>query len=143
MDDHAVKHFRRRKHQQTVEVEISFGAAASPFCTLGANADSAVTDADQSGIVCRPFRNNTLGLPFQLVQFIHGQSVFRGSLPRFQQGSSLRFDPVVMSVKESVYLSLCRPEGRTDGQTVGVDFNRKRSPPGAYDFYIHDSSQDL
>ncbi len=52
MDNYAVDDFRRGEHQQAVEVQVAFGAAASPSCLLMADGDPAGPDPEERCVVC-------------------------------------------------------------------------------------------
>jgi hypothetical protein len=70
MHHHAVDDFRRREHQQAVEVQVAFRAAASPPCFLGTDGDSAGLYAEQRRVIRDALRNVCAGTFRQFFDFL-------------------------------------------------------------------------
>ena len=62
VNDHAVYYLGRSQHQQAVEVEIAFGAAAAPSGFLVSDRDSAGADAEERSVIKNALRNVFPGL---------------------------------------------------------------------------------
>ena len=62
MDDDIVQNFRRCQYQKTVEIEVSFAAAAAPAGMLAADGDTAIGNSRNLGPVGCPIRNDLFGL---------------------------------------------------------------------------------
>ena len=72
MHDYAVNHFPRGQHQETVEIEVAFGAAAAPAAALGADGDAAVGNTKFCRIIAHAVRDQELRFLFQLIHFLLG-----------------------------------------------------------------------
>ena len=73
MNHNTIQHLRRGKHQQAVEIEISFTAAAAPLGTLVPYGDPAIGDTNLRGVVFHSFRDDLDGLICKSPDFIHAQ----------------------------------------------------------------------
>ena len=98
MDHHAVEHFRRREHQQAVEIQIPLAATASSAGALAADRDPSVAHADQRGIVSDALRDDPRCLGCEGANLLRRQfwSSLR-RLPLCQDPVSVRFDPDLFS----------------------------------------------
>ena len=102
MDYDAVDDFRRGQHQQTVEIQIPFGAAASPSCFLDSDRNPAIGDADEGRVILYAFRDRLEGsvcerLDFIRRQFTSGVQLF---LFRLLFGKIVLDPPSVLRYKE-------------------------------------------
>ena len=66
---HVIQYLGWAEHEQTIEIQVALGRTASPFAFLVSDGDTAITDADQSGIVAHPVRNHLQGFISQSTDF--------------------------------------------------------------------------
>lgn len=83
MNHNAVENFRRDRHQKTIEIQIAFATAATPFGTLVTNGNAAICNTYERSIVFYSFRYNLQCLVSKLSDLIHTQLFDRSDLLLF------------------------------------------------------------
>ena len=132
---HIVPNFFRGKHQQAVEIQISFAGAAAPSGALSTDGNGAVGYANQRRKPGRTFGNILRSLFCQGLQLL-GRQLRRGR----PGGDFLQVgvDPVCFAVYKLLHLPFGHPVG-TANQNFSLrgDLESKGFPAAAQDSVFH------
>ena len=127
MDDHAVYDFGRGEHEQAVEVQIAFGAAAAPSGLLLSDGDSAWMDAEKRGIVGDALRDVFLRLRYEMADVVFAQEALAEcSFASLLMQSHLLADPVLVRRNHALDLALACAHGSPHQQTFVCDLKPDR-----------------